>query len=314
MRKPIFLSFIISTIVLLSFLQVSSQQTQKYSRIKVYANKSQFQKLLSKGVCFDEIADKKDSYFIGDFSANEIRLMKEEKLRVDVVTDDLTQDFLKRNKKDQSNLSQSMRTGGTPPGFSYGSMGGYLTYAQMVAELDELKTLYPDLITTKSSLGTSAEGRAIWMVKISDNPEVHEDLEEGILYTALTHAREPISMMSLTYFMQYILSRYGTDPEITCLINNRELYFVPCVNPDGYVYNQTTNPGGGGFWRKNRRNNGDGTFGVDINRNFDYNWGSDDSGSSPVTSSEVYRGPSAGSEIETGILKNFVSNNQLSIA
>ena len=98
-------------------------------------------------------------------------------------------------------------------------------------------------------------------------------------------------MVSLIYFMQYILSQYGTDPEITCLINNRELYFVPCANPDGYVYNQTTNPNGGGFWRKNRRNNGDGTFGVDLNRNFDYNWGFDNNGSSPITSSEVYRGP-----------------------
>ena len=314
MRKPISRLSILLPVFLLSFVQANSQGTEKYSRVKVSVNKSQFQKLLSKGVCFDEIAEKKDTYFIGDFSAKEISLMKEEKLSVTVLIDDLTLDFLKRNKEDQINANDAMRTGGTPPGFSYGSMGGYLTYAQMATELDELKTMYPNLITTKASIGNSTEGRTIWMVKISDNPDIHENLEEGVLYTGLSHAREPISMVSLIYFMQYILSKYGTDPEITCLIDNRELYFVPCVNPDGYVYNQTNNSNGGGFWRKNRKNNGDGTFGVDINRNFDYNWGFDNNGSSSVTSSEVYRGPGPGSEIETSVLKDFVNNNQLSIA
>jgi len=120
--------------------------------------------------------------------------------------------------------------------------------------------------------------------------------------------------MSLTYFMQYILSKYGTDPEITCLINNREMYFVPCANPDGYVYNQTTNPAGGGFWRKNRRTNGDGSFGVDLNRNFSYMWGIDASGSSPIPSAEDYRGPSAASEPEIAAIQNFINANQLTIA
>ena len=310
-RKQVFLANLFFLFLLLSFSQVFSQE--KYSRVKVYANAGQLNALHAKGISFDELAERTDSYIIGDFSSREIALMNATKTRVDVIIPDLTQDFLKRNKETSVN-TDNMRTGGTPPGFTYGSMGGYLTYAQMVTELDELKTMYPNLITTKSSIGTSIEGRQLWMVKISDNPDTEEASEEGVFYSGLYHAREPISMVNLVYFMQYILSRYGTDPEITCLINNRELYFVPCVNPDGYVYNQTTNPNGGGFWRKNRRNNGNGTFGVDLNRNFPYNWGFDNTGSSTITTAEDYRGTAASSEPEIVAVQNFVNSNQLTIA
>jgi murein tripeptide amidase MpaA len=306
--------FFILPALLFCSIDLLAQQPEKYSRVKVYANTEQATKLLLKGVGMDELAARASNYFIGDFSSREIAIMKESKLKIEYVINDLTEDFLKRNRDAQQMGDINMRTGGTPPGFSYGSMGGYLTFNEMVAELDELKTMYPNLITTKSSIGTTAEGRSIWMVKISDNPDVNESQEDGVLYTGLTHGREPISMVSLIYYMQYILSRYATDPEMACLINNRELYFVPCVNPDGYVYNQTTNPSGGGYWRKNRRNNGDSTFGVDLNRNFNYYWGFDNTGSSNITSSEIYRGPSAGSELETVAIKNFVNANQLTIA
>ncbi len=291
-----------------------AQKTEKYSRVKVYANKSEFNSLLIKGIALDELAERTPEFITGDFSANEIALIKQTGLKIEIITDDLAADFLIRNKADQLQNQNQLRTGGTPPGFSYGSMGGYLTFDQMVAELDEMKTLYPNLITIKSSIGTTAQGRSIWMVKISDNPTVDESEEPGVLYTGLTHAREPISMMSLIYYMQYILSQYATDPEVACLLNNRELYFVPCVNPDGYVYNQTTNPNGGGFWRKNRFNNGNGTFGVDLNRNAEYFWGYDNVGSSPTPSSEIYRGASAASELETVALRNFVNTTQLSTA
>ena len=314
MRKPLSRLSILLPVLLLSFVQINSQETEKYSRVKVYANKTQAKALHSKGVAFDEIVERNDNFFIGDYSSREIALMKEDKLRMEVIIDDLTQDFLKRNKEEAANTNQAMRIGGTPPGFSYGSMGGYLTYNEIVAELDELKTMYPNLITAKASIGTTAQGRQIWMVKISDNPDTDDMLEPGTIYTGLYHAREPISGMSLTYFMQYILSKYGTDPEITCLINSRELYFVPCANPDGYVYNQTTNPAGGGFWRKNRRTNGDGSFGVDLNRNFSYNWGYDNSGSNATPSAEDYRGPSAASEPEIAAVQNFINANQLTIA
>jgi len=79
-------------------------------------------------------------------------------------------------------------------------------------------------------------------------------------------------------------------------------YIVPSFNPDGYEYSWTNNR----LWRKNRRNNGGGAFGVDINRNFSKGWGLN-SGSSGSPSSDTYRGPSAFSERESAALRDFMN-------
>ena len=80
-------------------------------------------------------------------------------------------------------------------------------------------------------------------------------------------------MVQLIYF--YVVPGRITKKDTTKLrniVDSTEMYFIPCVNPDGYVYNETTNPNGGGYWRKNRRNNNDGSYGVDLNRNYGYEW------------------------------------------
>lgn len=186
-------------------------------------------------------------------------------------------------------------------------MGGYRTYAEIVAKLDSFHTAYPNLTTAKFSIGQTLQGRDQWVIKISDNPTVDEN-EPEVFYNSLIHAREPAAMEGVIYFMEYLLSHYATDPSIADLVNNRELYFLPCVNPDGYVYNQTTNPNGGGMWRKNRKNNGDGSYGIDLNRNFDAAWGIDNSGSSPIPSDETYRGTAPFSELETQHIRDFVNS------
>ncbi|MGL5890898.1 MAG: M14 family zinc carboxypeptidase, partial [Bacteroidia bacterium] len=118
----------------------------------------------------------------------------------------------------------------------------------------------------------------------------------------------------LILYMYYLLENYNSTPEIQYLLNNTELYFVPCINPDGYIYNETTNPFGGGMWRKNRFDNTDGTYGIDLNRNYGYNWGYDNNGSSPVTSDNTYRGTSAFSEPETQLIRQFTNAHQFRIA
>jgi len=145
------------------------------------------------------------------------------------------------------------------------------------------------------------------MVKISDNPEVSEN-EPGILYTALHHAREPESMMQMIYFMYYLLENYNSDPSVQYLVNNRELFFIPVVNPDGYEFNRQTDPNGGGFWRKNRRNNGS-SYGVDLNRNYGpmAYWNAPNGGSSTSPSSDTYRGTAPFSEPEINNIKNFLA-------
>ncbi len=200
-------------------------------------------------------------------------------------------------------------------GLTFGSMGGYYTLAEVVARLDSMKEKFPNLITAKKSIGATEEGREIYMVKISDNPDADET-EPQVLYTAVHHAREPESMMQLIYFMYYLLENYNKDNAVKYLVDNRELYFVPVVNPDGYEYNYITNPAGGGMWRKNRQYNSDGSYGVDLNRNygpFKY-WDSPNNGSSEYPGSEVYRGKSPFSEKETSAIKNFIATKHFRCA
>lgn len=200
--------------------------------------------------------------------------------------------------------------------YSFGSMGGFLTLSQMYDELDLMQALYPNLITLKKSIGNyiTTDNNKIYYYKISDNPNVDEN-EPEVLYTALHHAREPLSMSQMIYFMWYVLENYHRDTTISKMVNNRELFFIPCVNPDGYLYNESTDPNGGGYWRKNRSPNeeGNGT-GTDLNRNYGEGWAFDDEGSSPLGTSETYRGKDAFSEIETKALREFCENRNFSIA
>lgn len=199
------------------------------------------------------------------------------------------------------------------PPFASGGMGGYYTYGQLVSVMDQLHTAYPSLVTQRVSLGLSHQNRALWMFKISDNPGVDE-AEPEARFDSLHHAREPEGMQSSLYFALWLLEEYGSDPLATYLVNERELYFVLCVNPDGYEYNRQTSPGGGGLWRKNRRNNGGGSVGVDLNRNYPFAWGFDDQGSSGSSTSEVYRGPSAGSEPEVQAMVSFMASRDFETA
>jgi hypothetical protein len=196
------------------------------------------------------------------------------------------------------------------PQFGQGGMGGYYTYDQIVAVMDQMTANYPALVAPKVSIGTSIQGRDLWMLKVSDNPGVDE-AEPEMRIDALHHAREPQGMQTTLYFLSYLLEEYGTDPLATYLLNEREIYVVPCVNPDGYEYNRSQSPGGGGLWRKNRRSNG-GSVGVDLNRNYPFQWGG--GGSSGDPNSETYRGSSAGSEPEIAAMTQFISSREFSTA
>lgn len=183
-------------------------------------------------------------------------------------------------------------------------MGGYHTYSEVMAALDSMHALHPSITTAKTDIGHSLEDSVIWAIKISDNPEVDED-EPEVFFNSLIHAREPAGMEVLLYFMWYLLDNYGSDPDATHLVNDREIWVVPVANPDGYCYNEYQHPEGGGMWRKNRYYCGSGDWGVDLNRNWGYMWGYDNSGSSPYCDEETYRGPSAFSEPATQAMRDF---------
>ncbi len=304
--------FLLMTIVLLGCIfspgyLAGQESTAKYSEVKVFlASDLDLLRLSELGIIFDHVHREKN-YLHTVLSEHEVALLRKAGWPHDVLVEDLAAAYRARQNlppAEKKTLERQMREQFNIDGFGFGSMGGYYTFDEVVAKLDSMHLNYPELISEKVSLGLSVEGRDIWMVKISDSPQVDEG-EPEILYTALHHAREPQGMATVIYFMYYLLENYGSNPDATFLVNNREMYFVPVVNPDGYVYNQQTDPNGGGFWRKNRKNNGDGSYGIDLNRNYGYQWGYNNSGSSPSPSSDTYRGPFAFSEPETQILRDF---------
>ncbi|MBN1164205.1 MAG: immune inhibitor A [Candidatus Krumholzibacteriota bacterium] len=189
------------------------------------------------------------------------------------------------------------------------NLGLYHTYAEMESDLDTLVLLYPSL-TRLDTVGFSLEGRVIRALKISDNADIDES-EAEVLIMGCHHARELMSVEVPLYLVHYLLENYGLSPAVTEMVDNREIWIAPMINPDGHVYVQNNHLGDWwGWWRKNRRDNGDGTHGVDLNRNYGYMWGYDDVGSSPNTSSPTYRGPGPFSEPETQAVRDFCNTRE----
>lgn len=287
-----------------------------YSKVRILATTPADLELIQRqGVDLDHYTGRLGEGIEVVINQDAIETLQRIAMPYDVLITDMDVYYESRAKSVVPDLDESrniLRQNGIS-GFRYGSMGGFLTYAEMVLQLDTMRMLYPNLITAKESLGVTEQGRTIWGVEISDNPGVPEPGEAVVHYDALHHAREPQAMATIMYYMYWLLDNYGTDAEATYLVNNRRMCFVPVVNPDGYFYNQSTNPNGGGNWRKNRRNNGS-SYGVDLNRNYNYQWGYDNTGSSPTPSSDTYRGPSPLSEPEAMAIRNYTMSKQPSVA
>ncbi|MEO0732288.1 MAG: M14 family zinc carboxypeptidase, partial [Bacteroidota bacterium] len=284
-----------------------------YSQVRVQLPDAlAVEQLLTSGVDLDR--------FSPETGASELVLLRSELplltaagLTYEVTEPDLASAIEARNIA-QAGKYQIPPNAKTTNGFELGSMGGYYTYAEILQQLDEMFSLYPNLITQRYSIGTTIEGRTIWAVKISDNPNTDESTAEAAVYfDALHHAREPASMAAVINFMFYLLENYATDPSIAYLLENREIFIVPAVNPDGYEYNRQTNPNGGGMWRKNRRvNAGSSCRGVDLNRNYDTDWGGSGASSNPC--SDSYRGAAVFSEPEAQAVRDFATSINAPIA
>jgi carboxypeptidase T len=298
------------TIVVLVFLFLFvglialGQQVNVYSRIKVFVeNKPSLDRVWNAGIDFEGSSGKIGGWMEFVAGPTELKNLSSQGIPYQILVEDLTKEYQKQLSRAPSNAL----------GFGFGSMGGFYTFDEVVQQLDSMRVLHPTLISAPKFYGVSITGRPIWVVMISDNPDVSEPNEPEVLYTALHHAREPEGMMSLLYYMWWLLENYGTNPEATYLVNNRQMWFIPVMNPDGYVYNQTTNPTGGGMWRKNRRNNGDGTFGVDPNRNYGTfeMWNAPNGGSSTSPGSDTYRGTTPFSEPENIAMDVFMRSHNV---
>ncbi|MEM1331006.1 MAG: M14 family zinc carboxypeptidase [Planctomycetota bacterium] len=178
----------------------------------------------------------------------------------------------------------------------------YATYHDLAGinqRIDEVAAANAQVVTLGVA-GQSIEGRDLRTVSIT-GPGPGAAGRPTIMFTGGQHAREWVSPATMTYFIETLAEGYGSDPRITALLDTARVVIVPIVNPDGYEYSWTSER----YWRKNRRNNGDGTRGVDLNRNWSFLWGGP--GSSGTTSEDIYRGPTPFSEPETSAVRDLAN-------
>ncbi|MEW6070223.1 MAG: M14 family metallopeptidase, partial [Candidatus Thermoplasmatota archaeon] len=199
---------------------------------------------------------------------------------------------------------------------------GYHSYSSMRSELEELASKYQSIINI-SSIGLTYEEREILVIKISDNPKLDED-EPEVLYVGAHHGNEKPSYEVLIYFINYLAEKYyeasKEGDRVRWVVNNRELYIIPMLNPDGVEANE----------RKNREPNygplGNplpNCYGVDLNRNYGYKWelfrdpryrvhylGT----TSNDPYSDTYRGEEPFSEAETVAIKNLAEKHNFVLA
>ncbi len=164
------------------------------------------------------------------------------------------------------------------------------------AYVDGLAAANPGLASV-SVFGASLQGRDLYQITITgpDQPGNAAADRPVVMLNGCQHAREWVSPMTVTYLADQLLAQYGSDPGVTNLVDTVRIVIVPVVNPDGYVYSWSSQR----LWRKNRR----GGYGVDLNRNWGYEWGGE--GSDGDTGSEIYRGASPFSEPETTALRDL---------
>ena len=174
----------------------------------------------------------------------------------------------------------------------------YRTYDEVQDKLEEIAN--SNSIATLINLGSSYENRAIRGIKFSTGG----NNKPSVFFNGCQHAREWVTVMATTYLADQLSQNYTADSFIQNLLNIVDVYIVPIVNPDGYVYSHTTDR----YWRKNRQPNpGSSYIGTDLNRNWDADWnGGQSTSTSP--SSDIYVGSYPFSAYEANVLKNYMQS------
>ncbi len=174
-------------------------------------------------------------------------------------------------------------------------------YGELLAELKAVADSAPEIVSYEV-IGKSIEGRDLVALRISTELDKSGN-KPGIIFMGTHHAREHLSTEMPLMLAQYLVAEYQAgNTEIVKLVQTREIMIVPLVNPDGVEWDIST--GRYKAWRKNRHKNSNGTYGVDLNRNYGFKWGS--GGSSKDPSSDVYMGTKPFSEPESTAVKDYV--------
>ena len=181
------------------------------------------------------------------------------------------------------------------------SDSAFHNYSELTTELQKLATANPDLVHL-TSLAKTNENRDLWALRITQNLS-DANQKPAAIFMGGHHAREHLSVEIPLLWAQYLVTEYRKgNVRVVNLVNSRDIHIIPAVNPDGLEYDVSGKKYK--LWRKNRTQNGDGTYGVDLNRNYGFGWGT--GGSSQNTSDDTYMGQKAFSEIETQAIKNYV--------
>jgi carboxypeptidase T len=324
-------------LVLLVFLTMAAQAQNKISAVKIYTPVDRIERAKLIGLLeIDHFQETPDGAIVSEINDVQVAKLKRTSFRHEILIDDVARSLETVNKEYYERRAKGLptaenrmafeQTGRTvdkiiakPSAFVVqGTFGGYYSFAQIEAAINTLVSTYP-AIAKKTSLGRSTENRDIWCIKISDEVNIeNQENEPQVLFMGLQHAREAIGGSSMLFLMQYLCENYTTDQRVRDLVNNREIYIVPCFNPDGWEYNRT-HGGAGSGWRKNRSDNPGSTFGVDLNRNWGIDWGNcgapiigpSESCGTNDPSSDTYYGSSPFSEPETRAIRDFTFSHHL---
>jgi carboxypeptidase T len=196
----------------------------------------------------------------------------------------------------------AMAAADKPPGYEF-----YHSYAETEQVIDDAVAAHPD-IAAKFSIGTSYEGRQIWGIEITRNVSA-DPVRPAIFVNGLMHARERASAELAIYIIGLLVDNYGKGSalgqQVTSIVDNRVVYIVPMMNPDGAEYDFS----GGVFhkWRKNRQPiPGSSYIGIDLNRQFGFTWNCCGGKSSGNPASDYYRGPAPWYAPEVVAYRDFV--------
>ncbi len=178
------------------------------------------------------------------------------------------------------------------------ALAGYHSVETLEQDLRALADSQPEIAELRE-VGRSLENRPIWALRIGER----KGSTHKLLFMGCHHAREWIAV-EVPYRLADYLVQHANEPPVQEWLAAGEIWVAPMVNPDGHEYSRTEFR----LWRKNRRPNPDGSFGVDPNRNYGYMWGTlNVNTSSHVPSDETYVGPRAFSEPETRAMRDLIA-------
>ncbi len=279
MKNKLILAFILVSIFTFSSIQKAKSTDHQYYWMKIKAS-DQFQRsvIANTGVAIEIV---KEDFVIA--YGNDIELQRIEKLGWLQASSNLANEIKDFPNKD----------------------GIYHNYQELTLALQDIAQKNSDLVQM-SSIAKTPEGRDIWALRVTED-FTHASEKPAVIYMGGHHAREHLSVEMPLLWLQHLIAQYrAQDPRVVRLLHSRDIHIIPTVNPDGMEYD--IKDGSYKMWRKNRTQNSDGTYGVDLNRNYGYQWGT--GGSSSDTQSETYMGTKPFSEIETLAIKNYIEAHE----